>query len=273
MKIVITESQLKILLSEVKIKCPKGLTYDKDFARCTKIIELPQVNIVVFKNDDENGSIRKSYIKYSNSLNKLSQIYVENGMTLGKEYFYENLKKPLDGYSVEFFNTLTKKIKSKYQKEYDNFENVKREKFIKNEVKPMVGKPYVWGKMGPEFFDCSGLICNVFELGWKHNAQMLYDKSDLFYDINKIKVGDIVYFDYDPDNEEDVNDIDHVGIISKIDGNKIKMIHASGNSKCTLKKYKEDKLPKKCRVKEVNFSHYWRKNVAAFGRFKDWEYS
>jgi len=48
MKIVITESQLKILLTEAEIKCPKGLTYDIDFERCTKIIELDQVNIVSF---------------------------------------------------------------------------------------------------------------------------------------------------------------------------------------------------------------------------------
>ena len=51
-------------------------------------------------------------------------------MALEGEYYWENLKKPLDGYSVEFFGTLLMKVMNKYQIEYANFEIAKREKFI-----------------------------------------------------------------------------------------------------------------------------------------------
>ena len=274
MKIVITESQLKILLSEVKKTCPDGWDYSGDAERCIKTRELPQLEVVAFQNDDNDKSISKSFIRYINLYRELSNLYEENGMALEGEYYWENLKKPLDGYSVEFFDTLLMKVMNKYQIEYDNFEIAKREKFIEQEVKPMIGKPYVWGKFGPEFNDCSGLICQVFELGWKHNAQMLYDKSNLFYDVSDVQVGDIVYFDYDPDNEEDEKPIDHVGIISEKRNNKLWMIHASGNSECTedvIDKYKDNK--KKCKVKEVRFTNHWKKQVAAFGKLKTWEFT
>ena len=137
----------------------------------------------------------------------------------------------------------------------------------------------MWGKEGPEFFDCSGLICAVFEQG-RDTADGYYNTTNIFTDINKVKVGDIVFFDYDPDNVYDeINNpggdkkpIDHVGIISQFEGNRIKIIHASGNEKCTYESYKEGKLPNKCKVKEVNYNDYWRKFTKGFGRFVGFEY-
>ena len=278
MKIVITESQLKILLSEVKKTCPDGWDYSGDAERCIKTRELPQLEVVAFQNDDNDKSISKSFIRYINLYRELSNLYEENGMALEGEYYWENLKKPLDGYSVEFFGTLLMKVMNKYQIEYDNFEIAKREKFIEQEVKPMIGKPYVWGKFGPEFNDCSGLICQVFELGWKHSAQMLYDKSNLFYDISDVQVGDIAYFDHDlvvdPENKEGENPIDHVGIISEKRGNKLWMIHASGDKKCTkdmVDIYKDNK--KKCKVKEVKINSWWKQRLVSFGKLKTWDFT
>ena len=60
MKIVITESQLKILLSEVKKTCPDGWDYSGDAERCIKTRELPQLEVVAFQNDDNDKSISKS---------------------------------------------------------------------------------------------------------------------------------------------------------------------------------------------------------------------
>ena len=124
---------------------------------------------------------------------------------------------------------------------------------------------------GPEFFDCSGLVCAVFERP-RTTAQGLYNTSELFNDINQVKVGDIVYFDYDPNNKKDKRPIDHVGIISKKEGNKLWMIHASGDQKCTKAVIEKYKNKKKCKVKEVRFSNYWKRKVAGFGRFKHYEY-
>ena len=265
----------KKLLKEVKINCPDGQMYDSEEDSCVDVQDLDVVSVVAFP-DDKDGSIKKSYDKYANRLIDLEELLKEEGLTVGDEFYYKNHRKPKGGYSVDFFDYLYELVDREYSRKYENAERYKRDKFIEDEVRPMVGKPYVWGTMGPEFFDCSGLICHVFEKGSKHNAQMLYDKSDLFRSINDVKVGDIVYFDYHMKNpEKDTTPekmIEHVGIISSIDGGKIKMIHASGDERCSMKNYKANKLPNKCKVKEVRFSNYWKKRTKAFGRLKGYEY-
>jgi len=269
MKVLISESQIGRLKKNLLLEreCPKGLFFDETLDSCVKKYDLDEVNVMIFK-DDKDGKIRKSYEKYLDLYLKLNSLYKLNDMKLGTEYKFDSDKqKP----SVKLFNNLSKKIKEKYKEEYENFDSIRRERFVKDEVRPMVGKPYVWGKAGPEFFDCSGLICAVFEKP-RTTADGYFNTADIFTDINQLKVGDIVFFDYDPNNKEDKKPIDHVGIISSIKGSKIKMIHASGDSKCTLDKYKKDKLPKKCKVKEVNYSSFWRRNTKGFGRFVGFEY-
>lgn len=269
MKVLISESQIDRLKKNLLLEreCPKGLYFDETLDSCVKKYDLGEVKIVSFKND-KDGKIKESYEEYLHLYLKLKGLYKLNGIELSDEYKFDSDKqKP----SVKLFNDLSKKIKEKYKEEYENFDSVRRERFVEDEVRPMVGKPYVWGEEGPEFFDCSGLICAVFEQG-RRTADSYYNMADIFTDINQIKVGDIVFFDYDPDNKEDKKPIDHVGIISSIKGSKIKMIHASGDSKCTLDKYKKDKLPERCKVKEVNYSSFWRRNTKGFGRFVGFEY-
>ena len=277
----------KKLINEAEIpNCPKGMTYDEEVDNCVKIQELPELTVVSFEND-KDGNIRESYNKYSYRLKQLELLFDDEGISLGDEFYYKNLKKPMGGYSTKFFDNLYNLVNNEFIERYKTFEIYRREKFIEDKVRPMVGKPYVWGEMGPEFNDCSGLMCHVFERGWKHNAQMLYDKSNNFKSLNKAKVGDIIYFNYDPDNDYDEinnptgdkNPIDHVGVISKREGNKLWMIHASGDSNCTEERYekKKDKYskkikPKKCVVKEVRLSNYWRKNKAAIGRLNDYNF-
>lgn len=269
MKIIITERQYgwleKNLLLEVK--CPKGLVYDNSLGGCVFEKEFPTVTAMVFKNDTD-GKIKEAYDKYSNIYTQLEELYRVNGVELVTNLKYDSNKQEP---SVRLFNVLTSKLKEKYKEEYNNFDSVRREKFVENEVRPLVGKPYVWGKKGPEFFDCSGLICFVFEQG-RRSADSYYNMADIFTDINQLKVGDIVFFDYDPNNPEDEKPIDHVGIISSIKGSKIKMIHASGGEKCSLEKYEKKTLPRSCRVKEVNYNRSWVNATAGFGRFVGYEY-
>lgn len=269
MKIILTETQIirmreNLLLERV---CPQNLTYDEELDACVLLKDLPQVDVIKFKNDP-TGEIAEAYEQYQNIYFKLEQLYELNDLTLGDELKYNREK---DTPSVDLFKKLTAGLKKKYKEEYNNFDSVRRKRFVEEEVRPMVGKPYVWGKAGPEFFDCSGLICAVFEKP-RTTADGYFNTADIFTDISKVKVGDIVFFDYDPDNPKDKKPIDHVGIISQVDGNRIKMIHASGGSKCSFEKYKEGKLPAKCKVKEVRYSNYWRRNTKGFGRFVGFEY-
>ena len=268
-KIRLTESQINKLKKNLLLEreCPKGLVFDETLDSCVKEHHLDELEVISFR-DDKYGKIKEAYEEYFDLYLKLDSLYKLNDMKLGTEYKFDSDNQKG---SVKFFNNLSKKIKEKYKEEYENFDSVRRERFVEDEVRPMVGKPYVWGEEGPEFFDCSGLICAVFEKG-RRTADSYYNMADIFTDINQLKVGDIVFFDYDPDNKEDKKPIDHVGIISSIKGNKIKMIHASGDSKCTLDKYKKDKLPKKCKVKEVKYSSFWRRNTKGFGRFVGFDY-
>lgn len=269
MKIILTETQIirmreNLLLERV---CPKNMVFDETLESCVVLQDLPEVQIMNFRNDPD-GKIKDAYKKYESILFKLEGLYNLNNLELDKEFKWDSeTQQP----SVELFDELTDKLKSKYKEEYNNFETVRRKRFVDKEVRPMVGKPYVWGKAGPEFFDCSGLICAVFEKP-RTTADGYFNTADIFTDISKVKVGDIVFFDYDPDNPKDKKPIDHVGIISQVDGNRIKMIHASGGSKCSFEKYKEGKLPAKCKVKEVRYSNYWRRNTKGFGRFVGFEY-
>ena len=269
MKIVLTESQLNRVKKNLLLErvCPQNMTFDESLGSCVVLQDLPEVQIMNFRNDPD-GEIKDAYKKYGEILFKLEALYNLNDIELCKEFKWDSeTQQP----SVELFNELTDKLKNKYREEYNNFETVRRKKFVDEEVRPMVGKPYVWGKAGPEFFDCSGLICAVFERP-RTTADGYFNTAEIFNDINKVKVGDIVFFDYDPDNIEDKKPIDHVGIISQVDGNRIKMIHASGGSKCSFEKYKKGKLPAKCRVKEVKYNNFWRRNTSGFGRFVGFEY-
>ena len=70
-----------------------------------------------------------------------------------------------------------------------------------------------------------------------------------------------------------------MGIISKKEGDKLWLIHASGKSTCTVERYEKKKnkyskkiKPIKCVVKEERFNNYWENNVAAFGRLKDFNF-
>lgn len=90
-----------------------------------------------------------------------------------------------------------------------------------------LGEPYVFGKSGPDRFDCSGLLVHCFRaegVSLDHSAELIgaNDHFALLTDPRQFLTGDIVCFD----TIEDQDPSDHVGIW--LGGNRF--VHASSTS-------------------------------------------
>ena len=97
-------------------------------------------------------------------------------------------------------------------------------------LKQQVLKPYRWGAMGPENFDCSGLACYVLGIKEKHNAQQL---ADLYIEkkIDKLQAppGSLFFYGLGP------RSIDHVMIVAEHWANgTIGLIGARGGNASTV---------------------------------------
>ena len=107
-------------------------------------------------------------------------------------------------------------------------------------AKNFLGKPYVWGAIGPDKFDCSGFTRKVYgQSGIKiprysgHQAEV-----GTYIEYDKLERGDMVFFDTDRKATGRVN---HVGIYLE-DG---KFIHASsGKKKVVITDFNEKKFYK-----------------------------
>ncbi|MBG0815856.1 C40 family peptidase [Planomonospora sp. ID82291] len=84
-----------------------------------------------------------------------------------------------------------------------------------------LGDPYVWGREGPNAFDCSGLTLRSYEAAgisiprvaadqWRHGPRV----PD-----GEVQAGDLIFFDSTGDGKAD-----HVGIV--VDPEKQTMVHA-----------------------------------------------
>ncbi|ROO83837.1 cell wall-associated NlpC family hydrolase [Actinocorallia herbida] len=87
-------------------------------------------------------------------------------------------------------------------------------------AKKKKGKPYVYGAAGPNSFDCSGLVGYVYR---KAGVKLPRTTTSIYAHFGrKIKwkdlyPGDLVFF---------YGGRSHVGIVSKVSGNKVWMIHS-----------------------------------------------
>ncbi|MCF6514577.1 hydrolase [Lactobacillus sp. S2-2] len=76
-------------------------------------------------------------------------------------------------------------------------------------AKKQLGKPYIWGSVGPKGFDCSGLTSYAYKKGIKVNiprtAQAQYSNVKKISRKN-LKKGDLVHFGYSK------RSISHVGL-------------------------------------------------------------
>jgi cell wall-associated NlpC family hydrolase len=87
-------------------------------------------------------------------------------------------------------------------------------------ARKQIGKPYRYGGNGPAGFDCSGLVQYVYKkagvrLPRTADAQHAHVKRHVKF--TDLATGDLVYFYGDG----------HTGIVSKVTGGKVYMIHAA----------------------------------------------
>jgi cell wall-associated NlpC family hydrolase len=103
-------------------------------------------------------------------------------------------------------------------------------------ARKQIGKPYRYGGRGPSSFDCSGLVQYVYRkagvrLPRTADAQHSHVKRHVKF--KNLTTGDLVYFYGDG----------HTGIVSKVKGSKVYMIHAAHTG---------------TRIKQVLINSYYR---------------
>jgi cell wall-associated NlpC family hydrolase len=103
-------------------------------------------------------------------------------------------------------------------------------------ARKQIGKPYRYGGRGPSSFDCSGLVQYVYRkagvrLPRTAGAQHRHVKRHVKF--KNLTTGDLVYFYGDG----------HTGIVSKVKGSKVYMIHAAHSG---------------TRIKQVLLNSYYR---------------
>lgn len=106
------------------------------------------------------------------------------------------------------------------------------------EAEKHIGKRYVWGAVGPNMFDCSGLTSYCFKrngITIPRTSQM-QAKIGTFVPRNGLMKGDLVFFG----KRKNPNVIGHVGIVdSVLPDNTFRFIHASC-SKGVTKSYSNE---------------------------------
>jgi cell wall-associated NlpC family hydrolase len=111
-------------------------------------------------------------------------------------------------------------------------------------ARKQIGKPYRYGGNGPSSFDCSGLVQYVYrkagvKLPRTADAQHRHVKRHVKF--KNLAIGDLVYFYRDG----------HTGIVSKVNGSKVYMIHAAHTG---------------TRIKQVLVNGYYRRHFNGAAR-------
>jgi cell wall-associated NlpC family hydrolase len=119
----------------------------------------------------------------------------------------------------------------------------KQQKGILKEANKHIGTPYKYGGITPKGFDCSGFTQYVMA---KNNVQIPRTSKAQSVSHKKIKqkdaqIGDLVFFGSSKSN------ISHVGIVSKVEGGKLYMIHSSTS--------------KGIMITEITTNVYWSKKI------------
>ncbi|MFY0598152.1 MAG: C40 family peptidase [Cyclobacteriaceae bacterium] len=117
------------------------------------------------------------------------------------------------------------------------------------EARTYIGTPYVWGGNTKKGVDCSGLIHNCYKKINVNLPRTAEEQSKIGSSKSwgSIRPGDIVYFKFKQKRDKWY----HSGMITSVDGDEIKFIHASSSRG----------------VVESNLnSDYYKKNVKKFRR-------
>jgi cell wall-associated NlpC family hydrolase len=105
-------------------------------------------------------------------------------------------------------------------------------------ARKQIGKPYRYGGNGPRSFDCSGLVQYVYKkagVRLPRTADAQHSHVKRHVKLKDLTTGDLVYFYGDG----------HTGIVSKVKGGKVYMIHAAHTG---------------TRIKQVLLNGYYRQH-------------
>lgn len=97
---------------------------------------------------------------------------------------------------------------------------------VLQEARKYLGRPYQYGGTGQKGFDCSGLVCTVFQ---KVNIQLPRSAEEQArlgqaIGLNEVQPGDLVFFKPGKNSRR----ITHVGIVSKVESkDKVWFIHSA----------------------------------------------
>ncbi len=194
-------------ISYAQIKSRKKYNYDTSFYHFLQAHKLDK---------EQKLNIHKRDKKlYDSHVNRVRRIY--------KKRSVEDAQKYLDSFITVFNDTLHfHKIAQKHTTQsIVNNHNLSLIDSIVNYAISHEGKPYAWGKEGPNAFDCSGFILFVhqkFDIQLPHNAHMISElEKGKEVTIHNIKKGDLVFFGS--------SRAYHVGMYVSAEGESPKIIH------------------------------------------------
>lgn len=211
-----------------------------------------------FKQWDTIGEYQLTYAIYiydlqSGLVNNIRRLEKQGNSTEAKIEFQEYTQLFKHQVSYEEITTTQPNIKPHAKETNNQVENVdnsnstsnlnKKQKSILKEANKHLGTPYKYGGITPKGFDCSGFTQYVMA---KNNVQIPRTSKAQAVNNKKIKqkdakIGDLVFFGSSKSN------ISHVGIVSKVEGSKLYMIHASTS--------------KGIMITEITTNVYWSKKI------------
>ena len=145
---------------------------------------------------------------------------------------------------LPFFFTYSVQAQSKKKSAKDSKTNV-----ILSTVRSHLGTPYKYGGMSRKGMDCSGLLFLSFNTGGIRLPRTAKEQSSVGKKVkqSKLRPGDLVFFKFKQKGEKWW----HSGVITVVEKNKVKFIHASSSRGV---------------VESDLLSDYYQKNVKGFRR-------
>lgn len=201
-----------------------------------------------FKDLDSLEEYRTTYAVYiyniqHSFINDIIYLKKNNKLTEANDKYNEYIDLFDSKSKLEDLIPLDKPLSSNKEDEVLSRDTKTIQKNIIKEAKKHIGTPYKFGGVTPKGFDCSGFTQYVMARNGIKLPRSSKEQAEKFRKIKQknARVGDLIFFG----NRK--NNINHVGIINKIDNNLIYMIHSSTS--------------KGIMIIEVTTNVYWSKRI------------